>query len=528
MAKGWIWVRRGAIAAIAVGLVLRFANLDRKAYWHDEAYTSLRVAGYLGPAVGEAVVDRPDLTAADLQSYQHMPPTPSLVDTWNALSAHPEHPPAYYLLAHGWGRLFGASVGGYRAIAAIFGVIALPLMFWLARQLFPSQPAIAWIATALVATSPVHLIYSQEAREYTLWIVGLLLAHGTLWRALRQKALSAWGLYGLALGLAWYGSLMTGLLGLSHGVFMVLSERRPRAWVGFGLAQGLGLGLFVPWLWTIISRWQRLREVTDWSNAPAPLAFLAKLWGLHYSAVVIDFNVPLDHPLSRLGPALVLGLVAIALVYLWRSYPRSTALFLGCGLLIPPLVLIGNDVIRAAQLSRNTRYFFPSLVLLPLAIAPLINHWLTTPRRPVKALGATLLALLLALGVASGVANNRALTWWNKSVGYANIYIADYLNQTTQPLLVLEASGIALGDALSLSHYLSPDTPLWLLPDQALPSPDRLQAVLATRPRTTLFLLQPSSDLLDTVAPGWQTVPAPDGQAFAPNALVQLVPPQAG
>ncbi|MGB3201159.1 MAG: hypothetical protein WBA99_09660, partial [Nodosilinea sp.] len=95
MAKGWIWGRRVAIVAIAVGLILRFANLDRKVYWHDEAYTSLRVAGYIGPAVSDAVTDRPDLTAADLLRYQQLPQTPSLVNTWNALSAHPEHPPAY-------------------------------------------------------------------------------------------------------------------------------------------------------------------------------------------------------------------------------------------------------------------------------------------------------------------------------------------------------------------------------------------------------------------------------------------------
>ncbi|PZV10639.1 MAG: hypothetical protein DCF21_18040, partial [Leptolyngbya sp.] len=59
-----------AIAIIAIGLVLRFAHLDRKVYWHDEVFTSLRVAGYMGPLVSAAVVDRPTLTAADLLQYQ--------------------------------------------------------------------------------------------------------------------------------------------------------------------------------------------------------------------------------------------------------------------------------------------------------------------------------------------------------------------------------------------------------------------------------------------------------------------------
>lgn len=524
MAKGWIWVKGVAIAAIAVGLVLRFSNLDGKVYWHDEAYTSLRVAGYLGPAVQDAVLDRPDLTAADLLQYQQMPPAPSLAACWDALANHPEHPPLYYLAAHGWGRLFGASVGGYRAIAAIFGAIALGAMFWLGRQLFPLHPPVAWLATALMAVSPVQIIYSQEAREYSLWAVGLLLAHGALVRAVRLNQPLAWLAYGLALGLSWYGSLMTGLLGLSHLAFMVLTQRQRRPWLGFGLAHGLGIGLFIPWIWTIVRRWERLREVTAWTDEPQALDFLRKLWGLHYSATVVDFNLPLDHAFTVVGPALVLTLVAVSLVHIGRQYPRSTALFLGCGLLVPPLILIGGDLVRSGQISTNTRYFFPSLLLVPLAIAPLINAALTAASPRSRTLGAALLALLLTLGIASGATNIRALTWWNKSLSYSNLAIANYLNQQNASVVILGRSGIALGEAISLSHYLNPDTALWLLPERILPPVATLQAVAQDRPR--LFLFEPPSTLLDTVPPGWQTAPATDATGFAPNDLVQLIPPR--
>ncbi|WP_313887413.1 glycosyltransferase family 39 protein [Nodosilinea sp. LEGE 07088] len=505
-----------------MGLVLRFANLDRKVYWHDEVYTSLRTAGYQGPVVEQAVADRPDLTAADLMRYQQLPPTPSLADCWQALSANPEHPPLYYLLAHAWGRLFGASVGGYRAIAAIFGAIALPLIFWLTRQLFPQQPVTAWLAMALLAVSPVHLVYSQEAREYTLWIVGLLLANGTLVRALRQKSPVDWAIYGLALGLTWYGSLMTVLLGLSHLGFMVLSERRLRAWLGFGLAQGLGLGLFLPWIGTIVSRWQRLQAVTAWTRAPAPLEYLAQRWGMHYSVLAIDFNLPYDHLWTVLGAALVLGLGTIALVCLWRSYPRSTALFLGCGLLIPPLVLIGHDVIEAAQLSRNTRYFFPSLVLMPVAIAALITHWLTFSQRWVRRGGAGLLILLLALGLASGVSYGRADTWSNKGFSATNRWIANDINQRPNPMVIVNPSHISLGEAISLSYYLKPETPMWLLSEPVLPSPDALQTA---HPQGALLVYKPDSALLKTLSPDWQAIDADPSVQFFPHDLVTLMPP---
>ena len=521
MSHSEVWVKRVAIAVIAIGLVLRFAHLDRKVYWHDEVFTSLRVAGYMGPLVRSAVVDRPTLTAADLLQYQQLPPTPALADTWATLTDHPEHPPLYYLLAHGWARLLGASVWGYRAIAAVFGAIALLAVFWLGRQLFPLNPTAAWVATALFAVSPVQLIYSQEAREYSLWAVGLLLAHGALVRSLRLGTPASWLAYGLALGLSWYGSLMTALLVLSHGGVMALGQQPRRAWAGFLLSQGLGLALFAPWLWILVQQWGRLRTVTAWTSIPTPLGFLARLWGLHYSATVVDFNVPLDHALSLAGPVLGLGLLAIALGHLWRHHPRPLAVFFSCGLLIPPLVLIGADLVRQGQISSTTRYFFSSLVLVPLAIAPLVADNLAHGQRLQRLIGATLLTLLLTLGFTSGLAYSRAPAWWNKGFSSANYAIAAYLNPMPAPVVIVEAGSNALGEAISLSHQLNPDTVVWLLPGKVLPSGETLQAVVQAQPQTTLFVINPTGELLDTLPAHWQI----EVDEAVPAYLVQLKPP---
>ncbi|MGF1519721.1 MAG: glycosyltransferase family 39 protein [Nodosilinea sp.] len=521
MSHSEVWVKRMAIAVIVIGLVLRFAHLDRKVYWHDEVFTSLRVAGYMGPRVGAAVVDRPTLTAADLLQYQQLPAVPSLADTWATLADHPEHPPLYYLLAHGWARLFGATVGGYRAIAAVFGAIALLAVFWLGRHLFPSTPTTAWIATALFAVSPVQLIYSQEAREYSLWVVGLLLAHGALVRSLRLGTPFSWLAYGLTLGLSWYGSLMTALLVLSHWGVMALGQQPRRAWAGFVLSQGLGLALFSPWLWILVQQWGRLRTVTAWTSITSPLGFLARLWGLHYSATVVDFNAPLDHALSLAGPVLGLGLLAIALGHLWRRHPRPVAVFFSCGLLIPPLVLIGVDLVRQGQISSTTRYFFPSLVLVPLAIAPLVAHGLAAPRRAARLAGATLLALLLTLGLTSGAAYSRAPAWWNKGFSSSNYAIAAYLNQMPSPVILLESGSNALGEAISLSHNLNPDTVVWLLPEKTLPSGETLQQMVQAQPQTALFVINPSGELLDTLPAHWQI----EVDETVPAYLVQLKPP---
>ncbi len=515
MTHRWFGVKQVALVAIALGTLLRFSHLDYKVYWHDEVFTSLRVAGYIGPEVNAQLFNNTTLTAGELLQYQQFPPDASLAKTWVSLVDHPEHPPLYYLMAYGWSRWWGASVAGYRAIAALFGVLALPLMYWLGRELFAENLAIAWIAVALLAVSPVHFIYSQEARQYSLWVAGMLLANLALLGAVRRQSPLAWLGYSLAIALSWYGSLVTGLLALSHLVFVGLTQR-PRQWLAFALSSLLGLGLFAPWLWVIWQQWTRLQTVTAWTREPSPLSLLTKLWGLHYSATVVDFNAPLEHWFTWLGPMLLLGLVCIALVHVWRHYGRVPGLFLTSLLLISPLVLIGSDIIRSGKLSGTTRYFLPSLIAVPLLLAPWLASLLAASKPLQKTLGRVMFASLLVLGMASIGTNLRAPAWWNKSISYPNPFIAAYLNRVPDPLVILGPNSNALGEAISLSYHLQPDTLLWLLKDDQLP-------YTLPAPKTP-FLFKPDGALLSSVQPTWQLAPVEDAEGFAGPNLIRLTP----
>ncbi|NJL48313.1 MAG: hypothetical protein HC929_13550 [Leptolyngbyaceae cyanobacterium SM2_5_2] len=515
MTYGWFRVKLLALVAIALGILLRFSHLDHKVYWHDEVFTSLRIAGYLGPQVNAQLFTNRTITAGELLQYQQFPVDASLARTWTSLVDHPEHPPLYYLMTYSWGRWWGASVAGYRAIAALFGVLALPLMYWLGRELFPTNPAVAWIAVVLLSISPVHVIYSQEAREYSLWVVGMLLANLALLRALRLDTRAVWLGYGVAIALSWYGSLVTALLGLSHLVFVGLTQR-PRQWLAFALAFVLGLGLFAPWLWVVGQQWQRLQTVTAWTREPSPLAFLTKLWGLHYSATVADFNLPLDHWFTWLGPLLLLGLVALALVHVWRHYGRETGLFLTSLLLISPLVLIGSDLIRSGKISGTTRYFFPSLIAVPLLLAPWIADLLAASKPLAKTLGRLTLASLLILGITSVGTNLRAPAWWNKSISYPNPFIAAYLNTVPDPLVIFGPNSNALGEAISLSYDLKPTTVLWLLADKQMPP-------TLPEPKTP-FLFKPDGPLQTSAQSHWQMTPVEEAEGFAGPNLIKLTP----
>lgn len=76
------------------------------------------------------------------------------------------NPPVYYLLLHGWLRLFGDSVASAHALSTLFALATVPGTFLLARR--PLGTGVALGATALAATLPYLTYFGQETRMYAL------------------------------------------------------------------------------------------------------------------------------------------------------------------------------------------------------------------------------------------------------------------------------------------------------------------------------------------------------------------------
>ena len=81
----------------AVALALRFATLDARGFWIDEAITINLIEGGLGD-----VVDRLNRYTLD-------------------------QPPLYYLLAWGWAKVFGTGEIGLRSLPAVCGALTVPV-----------------------------------------------------------------------------------------------------------------------------------------------------------------------------------------------------------------------------------------------------------------------------------------------------------------------------------------------------------------------------------------------------------------
>ncbi len=209
------------VVLLAMGLFFRFANLDKKVYRHDETRTSLRISGSWAGEMKRQIFDGREISIQDVQKYQRVNPERGFFYTIFSLAADdPKHPPLYYALVRLWAQLLGDSVGTIRALSSLISLLVFPCFYWLCRELFRSDRT-AWMVMVLMAVSPFHVLYAQEAREYSLWTVSILLASVALLRALRLRARFSWRVYAAAAAVGLYSHTLFGLVVVGHAMYVI-------------------------------------------------------------------------------------------------------------------------------------------------------------------------------------------------------------------------------------------------------------------------------------------------------------------
>lgn len=116
-----------------LGLILRLLFLNQS-LWLDEATTAL---------------------------VSQMP----ITDFFSKFMPNDFHPPLYYIIVHYWSIIFGTSEIALRIPSVIFGLLTIFTVFLLAKEIklkWPIVPAL------FLATSGLHVYYSQEARMYSM------------------------------------------------------------------------------------------------------------------------------------------------------------------------------------------------------------------------------------------------------------------------------------------------------------------------------------------------------------------------
>ena len=189
---------------------------------------------------------------------------------------HDGSPPLYYVLLHGWTRLFGTGDLAVRSMSAAFSVAALPVMWFAGRR--AGDRATAWSALILLASSPFAIRYSTEARMYSLVMLLFLLGYLALARALERPTP-----FNLLLVALVSGSLMLSHYWTIYLLVLVAALLFVRARRGAdptparrALVALIGGGvLFLPWLPSFL--FQLRHTGTPWASRPAVGAFVGAL-----------------------------------------------------------------------------------------------------------------------------------------------------------------------------------------------------------------------------------------------------------
>ncbi|MGH7505512.1 MAG: glycosyltransferase family 39 protein, partial [Longimicrobiales bacterium] len=155
------------------------------------------------------------------------------------------HPPFHSLLMFVWIRLFGDSEVAVRIPALLFGLGSILLTYAVARRFTSGRAAV--LAAFLMALSPVHIWYSQEARLYAAGVFFTLLAVYALHRVIERPDSDrlVWGYAGAVGLLAMTHFYHVSIIGALAAVALLRGGPRMRSLVRIDVAIILALGAYI-------------------------------------------------------------------------------------------------------------------------------------------------------------------------------------------------------------------------------------------------------------------------------------------
>lgn len=304
------------ITLLLVGLTLRLIA-SNQSFWLDEAITALQ-------------------TKSSLHHYL------------SAFAPTDFHPPGYYVLTWSVAQLVPASEFTLRLPSIIFGTLSIYLVYAIAKRLAPKS---ALLAAALIATAPLHMYYSQEARMYMMalfFATSAVLAH--LKYSQTPSRLNR-TVFILCTTLMLYSHYLTVFM---LPIFFLTKKKTSRL-----IDMIIVFILFVPWLPTFVVQ---IKQGISSSHTA---------WGsiLGYSNVKNILLIPAKFTLGRLPltalSQLVLALLApICCLLIYRSWKQPRTHLLFAWLIIPILLTIALSIKLPVLSYFRVIFTLPAMYLL--------------------------------------------------------------------------------------------------------------------------------------------------------------------
>jgi uncharacterized membrane protein len=476
-----IWLKSLIAIVLITGIFFRFTNLDRKVYSYDESITSLRISGYTWAEMVQQDFQGKPISVAYFQNkYQHINPEKNWFYTVKGLATEePQLPPLYFILARYWVQLFGPTVATVRSLSAWISLLVFPCVYWLCWELFQST-SVGWVAVAIMAVSPFHVLYAQEARPYMLFTVIVLLSSAILLRAIALKKSpinskltpAAWCIYGLLIILGLYSNLLFSLVAIGHAIYIIISEKFcfGKTLIAYLLVSVAATITFIPWMYVLIINLQEVDRTIRLSSFP--LSLISSLKNLilitcrifidtHWAGGIIDFGVrnSLTDLIRLIVAALLLLAIAYSLYWLYHCTLKQVWLLILTAIGVTAIVLISVGGI-------TDRYLVAYVLGIQLALAYLFTTKITfAPNHQQQKLWQLGLIAIISIEIASCTVSSQSQLWWNKypsSTKY-NLAIAEIVNQAKKPLIISHGGNNITGKILSLSYLLKPEVQFQLV-----------------------------------------------------------------
>ena len=306
----WSWTM---LIIIVLALGLRLYELDTESLWADEAFT---------------------IHHAQLQNWSQF---------IQRISTTEAAPPGHYLLLHYWIQWFRNSEFSVRFPSVIFGVLSVVVLLVIVRRLWNEQVAV--LSGLFMSTSMLQVLFSQEARLYSLFtFLVLLSAYFFMNVMVNERKKASFLAYVITISAAFYVNYLTIMLIAFYSLFLLFSARKRKIssalWGKWLLVHSLLLVVVGLALWPILkiqfsSLNTGLRDVLISKSLPPVLASLGLFF---YTLPVLVFvfflllvlwgrklvNRVLTHP--RFDAFFSLIVITAGSIYLYFSFFPVTLL----------------------------------------------------------------------------------------------------------------------------------------------------------------------------------------------------------